>query len=469
MISADPKQPDSLVCVSPLSGEPIAVRRVQSGKQVQDQLSRARQAQKDWQERSVSFRSSVVLCAFDVLESMNDEITVELAQMIGRPVRYGGEINGVQERVRYMASIAERALAPDILEVSSSVRRQIINEPLGVVFAIAPWNYPYLTSANTIAPALIAGNAVFLKHSTQSILAGERIEQAFLEAGLPDGLFCNLFLTHPTTIKLISAGAFDFVNFTGSVNAGRLIERAAAEGSTPVTLELGGKDAGYVREDADLETTVPSLVDGAMFNSGQCCCGIERIYVHESRYDEFVALTARAAASYVLGDPTEESTTLGPMAKERFAHEVRTQISEAIAAGSTALVDQALFPLDTGDTAYLAPQVLVNVDHSMRVMRDESFGPIVGIMKVKNDEEAIELVNDSVFGLTASLWTSDFGAASELGRQINVGTVYMNRCDYVDPALCWTGRKDTGRGVSLSARSYLSLTRPKSYHLRMEA
>ncbi|MEO0916982.1 MAG: aldehyde dehydrogenase family protein, partial [Pseudomonadota bacterium] len=253
------------------------------------------------------------------------------------------------------------------------------------------------------------------------------------------------------------------VNFTGSVGGGRAMERAAAGTFTAVATELGGKDPGYVRADADLDAAVDTLIDGAMFNSGQCCCGIERIYVHESLFDAFVEKAAALVNGYVLGDPRDPETTLGPMANTRFATEVRAQIDEAIAAGATPHI--ATMAADDG-AAYLTPQILTNVTHDMRIMRDETFGPAVGIMPVKDDDEAIGLMNDSQFGLTCSLWTQDTAAAEAIGRRLETGTVFMNRCDYLDPALCWTGCKDTGRGAGLSVLGFHAVTRPKSYHLK---
>jgi acyl-CoA reductase-like NAD-dependent aldehyde dehydrogenase len=381
-------------------------------------------------------------------------------------VRYGGEIGGVEERAYHMADIAGEALAPMVIEDSDAFRRMIRREPLGVVMVIAPWNYPYLTAVNTIAPALIAGNAVILKHATQTLLAGERFQQAFDQAGLPEGLFRNLVLDHATTEAMLADRAVDFVNFTGSVGGGRAIERAAAGTFMGVGLELGGKDPGYVRADADLGNAVETLIDGAMFNSGQCCCGIERIYVAEPLFADFVEQAVAIVSDYVLGNPHDEATTLGPMAQKRFADLVRSQTAEAVAKGARALIDSAKFAADDGQTAYLAPQILVDVDHSMRVMREESFGPVVGIMKVADDDEAVRLMNDSEFGLTAAIWTADVDRAEALGERIETGTVFMNRCDYLDPALCWTGCKDTGRGGALSVIGYQNLTRVKSYHLR---
>jgi len=400
------------------------------------------------------------------LGEMTDETVPELAQMMGRPVRYGGEFGGMNERASYMAEIAKTALAPVIVEESNAFQRRIEREPLGVVLVVAPWNYPYMTAINTVAPALIAGNTVILKHATQTLLVGERMERAFAEAGVPADVFQNLFLDHETTAALIAAKSFGFVNFTGSVGGGRAIERAAAGTFTGVGLELGGKDPGYVMEDANLDQAVDTLIDGAMFNAGQCCCGIERIYVTAALYDAFVEKAVAIVSEYKLGNPLETETTLGPMANVRFATEVRAQTAEAIASGATSMIDPALFPEDDGG-AYLMPQILTNVTHDMRVMRDESFGPVVGIMKVSDDDEAIRLMNDSDFGLTASLWTADTARAAAIGRQIETGTVFMNRADYLDPGLCWTGCKDTGRGAALSSLGYQSLTRPKSYHLKM--
>ena len=456
----------TLKCISPVDGSVFAERPVVAGAVAAAQLADARAVQKDWAGRPLEERIALVNAGIARLNEMGDEVVQELAWMMGRPVRYGGEFGGVNERSGYMAEIARKALAPLEIEDSDKFRRYIAREPHGVVFVIAPWNYPYLTAINSVVPALIAGNAVVIKHATQTLLVGERLVRAFSEAGVPEGVFTNMFLDHGTTEKLISGGAFDFINFTGSVGGGQAIERAAAGTFTGLGLELGGKDPGYVMDDANLDWAVDTLMDGAMFNSGQCCCGIERIYVHESLFDAFVEKAVALVETYRLGNPLDKETTIGPMAHVRFAETVRSQISEAVAKGARALIDTSRFAADTGNTAYLAPQILVDVDHSMRVMREESFGPVVGIMKVSSDEEAISLMNDSDFGLTASLWTNDIDAAAEIGRRIETGTIFMNRCDYLDPALCWTGCKDTGRGASLSMLGFQSVTRPKSYHLK---
>ncbi|KPF51658.1 aldehyde dehydrogenase family protein [Rhizobium sp. AAP116] len=452
-------------CISPIDGSVYAERPAMSLEAASEAVGRARKAQKAWARRPLEDRVQLVLKGVARLNEMADEVVPELAHMMGRPVRYGGEYKGFNERSNYVAAIAADSLAPLVVEASDTFERRIEREPHGVVFVIAPWNYPYMTAINTIAPALMAGNTVVIKHATQTLLVGERMVRAFVEAGVPDDVFINLFLDHATTSALIAAGNFNFINFTGSVEGGRSIERAAAGTFAGLGLELGGKDPGYVMEDADLEAAVDTLMDGATYNSGQCCCGIERIYVHESLYDAFVEKSVAWVSNYKLGNPLDPETTLGPMANKRFAKVVREQIADAVSKGAKALVDPKLFPADDGG-AYIMPQILVNVDHSMAFMKDETFGPAVGIMKVKSDDEALGLMNDSPYGLTASLWTQDPERAARIGREIETGTVFMNRADYLDPALCWTGVKETGKGGSLSVLGFQNLTRPKSYHLK---
>ncbi|WP_370211065.1 aldehyde dehydrogenase family protein [Roseovarius sp.] len=453
----------TLECISPIDGSVFATRDTLSMAQARDAADRARMAQAVWAARPLQERIDLVMAGVAAVGAMNDEIVPELAHMMGRPIRYGGEFGGFNERASHMAKIAAEGLADIEVGEDATFKRYIKRVPHGVVFVVAPWNYPYRTAINTVAPALIAGNSVILKHATQTLLVGERMAQAFHAAGVPDDVFQNVFLDHDTTSALIAERAFDFVNFTGSVGGGRAMERAAAGTFTGVGTELGGKDPGYVMEDADLDAAVDTLIDGAMFNSGQCCCGIERIYVHESLYDAFVEKAVAVVQGYTLGNPLDPETTIGPMAHVRFAREVRDQIDEALAAGAVAHIET--MAADDG-AAYLTPQILTNVTHDMRVMRDESFGPVVGIMKVRDDAEAVALMNDSEFGLTASLWTADLDRAQRVGDQIETGTVFMNRADYLDPGLCWTGCKNTGRGGGLSLIGYHNLTRPKSYHLK---
>ena len=456
----------TIVCRSPIDGRVVAERETLSPRDIEAAIVAARAAQKEWARTTLAERAAVVGRFLDALKAMNTDVTRELALQMGRPVRYGGELRSLTERVEHMVAIAPESLAPIRPPPKEGYTREIRRVPLGLVLVVAPWNYPYLTAVNTIVPALMAGNAVLLKAASQTILTGERFQQALDQAGLPKGLFRHLVLTHDDTARLISGGHVQHVAFTGSVEGGCAIERAAAGTFTSVGLELGGKDPAYVRADADLAHAVENLVDGTYFNSGQSCCGIERIYVHASLFDTFVDGFAALTRQYILDDPLDETTTLGPMAAKRFADLVRAHTAEAVAKGARALIDLKAFRRHSDDTAWLAPQVLTNVDHSMRVMTEESFGPVVGIMKVKDDAEAVRLMNDSPYGLTASIWTRDLDRAAALGAEIATGTVFANRCDYLDPALAWTGVKDTGRGASLSVLGYAALTRPQSFHLR---
>jgi acyl-CoA reductase-like NAD-dependent aldehyde dehydrogenase len=455
-------------CISPVDGRVYVERSPANPAAIEAALKAARAAQREWRRVSVEKRAAYCTAAVEAMLGFADAIPAELAWQMGRPVRYGaGELRGFAERARHMIAIAEDALAPLDPGPKAGFRRWISREPLGLVLTIAPWNYPFLTAVNSVVPALMAGNAVWLKHSAQTPLVGERFQQAFDKAGLPAGLFQNLVLTHEQAAALISSRSVDQVCFTGSVAGGKAIEAAASGRFLGVGLELGGKDPGYVRADADLAHAIDSLVDGAFFNSGQSCCGIERIYVEAPVYDAFVEGAVELTRQYVLGDPLDVATTLGPMVRAEAAGFVRGQIAEAVRAGGRALLDPRAFPCDKEGTPYMAPQIVVDVDHGMSLMVEESFGPVVGIMKVSGDAEAIRLMNDSPYGLTAALFTRDVEAAARIGDEIETGTVFLNRCDYLDPALAWTGVKDTGRGATLSQVGYETLTRPKSFHFKL--
>jgi len=459
--------PETIKCISPVDGSVYASRPVASKKDIEAAFSRAHAAQDKWKRLPIAERAAYCSAAVDAMLKMKDQVVPELAWQMGRPVRYGaGELRGFEERARYMISIAEGALGRIDPEPKEGFLRTIKREPLGVVFTIAPWNYPYLTAVNSIIPALMAGNTVVLKHAAQTLLVAERFQKAFDAAKLPKGVFQHLVLSHKQTADIISGGHANMVCFTGSVAGGKAMEQAAAGRFINLGLELGGKDPAYVRPDANLKHAVENLVDGAYFNSGQSCCGIERIYVHKKVWNDFIDGFVDLTRTYVLGNPLEEATTLGPMVRPEAAEFVRKQIKSAVRAGAKAHIDPKSFALDKPGSAYMAPQVLTSVNHQMSVMTEESFGPVVGIMKVSGDDEAIDLMNDSPYGLTAAIWTEDADAAQKIGDEIATGTVFMNRCDYLDPALTWTGVKNTGRGATLSVIGYEALTRPKSYHLR---
>lgn len=455
--------------ISPVDGSIYLEREYVTASHIETVLTTAKAAQKGWKAVPLSERIAICERAVAYFLDNADAIGEELTWQMGRPISYTpNEIRrGFQERARYMMQAATGALADVAVSEKEGFQRFIRREALGTVFVVAPWNYPYLTSVNAVIPALLAGNTVILKHAQQTPLCAERYAEAFKAAGLPAGVFQYLHTTHENVARIIADPRVDYVAFTGSVSGGHAVQRAAAERFIATGLELGGKDPAYVRADANLAFAVENLVDGALFNSGQSCCGIERIYVHEKVYDEFVHGAVDLVNKYILGNPLDASVHLGPMVRTSAAEFVRGQISEAVSQGAAALIDASLFPSNQAGTPYLAPQVLVNVNHSMRIMTEETFGPAVGIMKVSSDEEAISLMNDSDYGLTASVWTGDAEAALFIGNQIETGTWFMNRCDYLDPELAWTGVKDSGRGCTLSALGYESLTRPKSFHLRV--
>lgn len=455
--------------ITPIDNSVYVERPYNSPAEIAAVLKAAAQAQKEWRKVSVAERARILNQAVDEFLKGKDRHAEEITRQMGRPIAQSPfEMRGFEERARFMINLAPEALTDVSFTDKPGFTRVLHREPLGVVFIVAPWNYPYLTSVNGVVPALMAGNAVVLKHSAQTPLCAEDFQVAFDAAGLPKGLFQHLVLTHDDTAKVIAAPEVAYCNFTGSVAGGHAVQQAALGKFMGLGLELGGKDPAYVRADANLAHAVENLVDGAMFNSGQCCCAIERIYVHESLYDKFVDGFVDLTKKYELGNPLDAKTNLGPMVRTSAAEFVRGQIADAVRHGAKALVDPKLFPADKPGTPYLAPQVLVGVDHSMAVMAEESFGPVIGIMKVKSDEEAVKLMNDSKYGLTAALWTSDEIAARKIGNELETGTVYMNRCDYLDPALAWVGVKDSGRGATLSRVGYEMLTRPKSFHFRTQ-
>ena len=454
--------------ISPIDGSVYVERSLASQSQIDQTVTQAVTAQLLWRNTSLPLRRTICLAMLEAFNNNAAEIGEQLCWMMGRPIQYAkGEVAGMIERATYMVEVAEQALAPVELPPIEGFSRYIKREALGVAFVVAPWNYPYLTAINAIIPAIMAGNSVILKHSAQTPLCAEQLAKAFKAAGLPQGVFQYLHLSHQDTQALIKQPAIDYVAFTGSVAGGTMVEQAASGRFIGVGLELGGKDPAYVRCDADIDHAVATCIDGAFFNSGQSCCGIERIYVASEVFDEFVTKATALINTYQLGRSDDPLTTLGPMVKTSAADFVRGQVSDAVAMGAIAHIDAAKFPLSQQGTPYLAPQLLTNVDHSMRLMTEESIVPVVGVMKVDSDQQAISLMNDSEFGLTASVFSQDVDAALAIGEQLATGTFFLNRCDYLDPALAWTGVKNSGRGCTLSSLGYESLTRPKSFHLKM--
>ncbi|GEN24830.1 aldehyde dehydrogenase [Halomonas cupida] len=453
--------------ISPVDGSVYVERELADAAEVEKVVGRAVAAQRDWQQVPVGERCRYCSTMVDAFVARRDQLSKELTWQMGRPIaQAGGEIGGFEERARAMIALADQALAPLQLADKPGFTRYITREPLGVSLIVAPWNFPFMTAVNAVVPAILAGNTVILKHSAQTPLCAERIADAFREAELPEGVFQYLHMSHEATEALIRDPRIDHVSFTGSVAGGEMVERNARGRFIATALELGGKDPAYIRADVDLDAAVDGVMDGAFFNSGQSCCGIERIYVHKDIHDAFVERAVAWLGQLKLGNPTDPITTLGPVVKPAAADFVRGQVEEAVAAGARAWIDPGDYPLSAPGSAYLAPQLLTGVDHSMRVMHEESFGPVVGIMPVVDDEQALALMNDSHFGLTAAVFTRDLKAGEAMARRLQAGTVFTNRCDYLDPELAWTGIKQSGRGCSLSRLGFDSLTRPKSFHLK---
>jgi len=369
-------------------------------------------------------------------------------------------------RLKHMAAIAEASLADVTLEPRAGFERRIVKEPLGVVLDLPAWNYPLLTAVNAIAPAVLAGNAVVVKHSPRSPLCGEHFARAFREAGAPEGAVQAIFLDYARTEALVADRRIDHVLFTGSVHGGHQIQRAASERFLHVGLELGGNDPAYVAEDCDFEQAVANIVDGAMYNAGQSCCAVERVYVHASLHARFVDAVEPLVRAYVLGDPRSERTTMGPIAQPWHPAQLQGFVDDAVAKGARVVAGGKARQVE-GRGRFFEPTVLSDVSPEAWLMDAEAFGPLLPIASVASDEEALARMNDSQLGLTASVWTQDLERAEHMARQLEAGTVYMNRCDALDPALPWSGVKDSGRGVTLSALGFDALTRPKALHFRL--
>jgi acyl-CoA reductase-like NAD-dependent aldehyde dehydrogenase len=459
---------DTLRTISPVDGRVYVERPLETAAGIDRSLNSAQRAQPAWGSLPLPIRCEILGDAVDAFVAKSTEIATEITWQMGRPISHSpSEVRGFEERARHMLSTAPPEFVALERGDETASRRQIKRVPLGVVAVVAPWNYPYLTAVNAVLPALIAGNAVVLKHSHQTPLCAERFREAFVNAGVPAGVFQYLHLSHADTAGLINDRRVASVCFAGSGLSGRAVIAAATSGFANSGLELGGKDPAYVRQDANLAQAIVTLTDGAFFNAGESRCGIKRIYVAESRFEEFVAGFVDLTKKYRLGSPLDPETTLGPVVRTAVAEAVRSQVRDAVAHGAKQLIDERLFGASASGTPYLAPQVLVGVDHSMAIMREETFGPAVGIMRVDSDEEAVRLMNDSEFGLTAAIFSQDASRAETLGDSLETGTVFLNRCDYLDPALAWTGVKNSGRGCTLSRVGFEQLTRPKSYHFRM--
>lgn len=430
---------------------------------VAEKVQRATEAQRKWALTPLEKRLQVLTRFNEALSHERERLARTLTQETGKPITQArNEVSATVERVRYFIDNAARALEPETVVAEGDTRERITHEPLGVVANISAWNYPYFVGTNVFVPALLMGNAVLYKPSEFAVLTGDHIAALLTQAGLPPDVFTvvsgggavgEALLSHPL------AGVF----FTGSYGTGLKVAAAAAPGLMKVQLELGGKDPVYVCEDVDVTKAAASLADGAFYNTGQSCCAVERIYVHHSIAKSFIARFVDTVRSFVVGDPTDESTYIGPLTRAAQLTVLDAQVRDAVAKGAQ---------LQCGGTRltrkgfYFAPTVLTDTTHAMQVMRDESFGPIIGLQSVQGDEEAVALMNDTAYGLTAGVFCGHETRAARILAQVNAGSAYWNCCDRVSPRLPWTGRKHSGMGSTLSMVGIRTFTQPKAWHLR---
>ena len=435
-------------------------------------VSAARHASEYWRRVEVGQRVEYIRAGLQYFEANRGSIAKDITQQMGKPIKQSeNELKGFFERADFLLDAAESTLVPEILTGKPGFIRRIEHVPLGVVLIIAPWNYPLLTAVNGVATALLAGNAVILKHSSLTPAVGEHFAKAFGRMGPCEDLLQAVLAEHADLGRVISEGDINHVVFTGSVEGGRTVQKAASSRIDcnnrfiDCSLELGGKDGAYVAADADVAKAAADLVDGAMYNAGQSCCGIERVYVHHNVYDEFLGRCENLAAEYVLGNPLEHKTSMGPLASAKAAVAMSGQVEAAKARGAKVVAGGQARMIGKG--TFFEPTLLTGTDNSMDVVREENFGPILPIMSVRDDEEAARLINDSPYGLTSAIYTADLERADRFAEAADTGTVFMNRCDYLDPALPWTGVRDSGRGTTLSKFGFYSLTRRKAIHFRL--
>ncbi len=453
-----------LVTKNPYTQEVTGEFEFDSFEQAKKKVSALSEGQKAWSQMTVKDRLGKVKEALSYFDKNREQIAMDICEQMGRPLHHShGEIKGFFERAEYLCSIAEATLAPDIMSDKPGFERSIEHVPLGVIFVISAWNFPLLITANSVVPALIAGNTVLLKHSSLTPKIGRHFENAFGRLG---GLqvLSQTIIDHGITGKVIEELPVNHVVFTGSVSGGKSILKHTSQKFMMPALELGGKDAAYVHKDADIQFAVETVVDGAMFNAGQSCCGMERAYVHKDVYEDFVARAKKLIETYKMGDPKNESTSLGPLAQAKSAEEMRQQVIQAERAGAKVLVGGNSEVIGKG--TFFQATLLSGVKNDMSIMQEENFGPILPVMSVSGLDEAIQLNNDSHYGLTAAIFTKDIEVAKKFAHQANVGTVFMNRCDYLDPALPWTGVKDSGCGSALSKYGFYHLTRRKGLHFK---
>jgi acyl-CoA reductase-like NAD-dependent aldehyde dehydrogenase len=450
--------------VNPATQEIITTVSVDDQKTIANKLTNLREGQKNWAKVSLSERVTIIRRFAELLQTNLDACASVLTSEVGKPLQQSkNEVNGACARIEWLTANAEQSLQDEWMVKTGATREKIVYEPLGVVCNISAWNYPYLVGTNVFVPALLAGNAVIYKPSELSTLTGLEIEKYLHAAGVPENVF-QIAVGAKEVGEILLAADLDGYFFTGSYATGKYIYERVSKKMKPCGLELGGKDPLYVTDDvSDISTIAANTADGAFYNNGQSCCSVERIYVHEKVYDAYVAAFVKEVQSYTIGNPLSEGVYIGALTRKEQAAFLANQVQDAVSKGAVVLCGGKTIQ---GAGNYFEPTVLVNVTHEMDVMKEESFGPIIGIMKVTDDATAVTLMNDTQYGLTASVYCNNEERALALQSQLNAGTVYWNCCDRVSAALPWSGRKHSGFGSSLSLVGLRVFTQPKAYHLR---
>jgi acyl-CoA reductase-like NAD-dependent aldehyde dehydrogenase len=450
--------------INPATGAIISEIKEDGEASVRAKFEHLRTGQAVWAATVIGERIACIARFYDLLDTEKDELATTLTSETGKPLQQSyNELNGARNRIRYFIDRSASYLAEEWVTTEGATREKIVYEPLGVIANISAWNYPYLVGVNVFIPALIGGNAVFYKPSEYSTLTGLHIQRLLYQAGIPENCF-QIVVGKGAVGELLLQLPLDGYFFTGSYRTGRHIAEVTASKLVPCQLELGGKDPLYVMEDvADIDQTAAAALEGVVYNNGQSCCAVERIYVHEAVYDQFVRSYTSQLKKLVVGDPMETGTEIGPVSRPGQLEFLLGQIDDAVAKGAKLLaggkrIERAGY--------YISPAVLADVDHSMRLMTEESFGPVVGIQKVKDDAEATALMADTEYGLTAAVYSASYERAEQIMKQLNTGTVYWNCCDRVSASLPWSGRKHSGLGATLSFQGIRAFVRPKAYHIR---
>ena len=455
----------TLSIVNPATGSVILRVAADGPREVAQRYAAARAAQPRWAATPIRKRIATIERFREQIVARAETLAHTLTQEVGKPIRQSrNELKGLTARLDFFIAESARALREQkvFADASQGIDERITHEPLGVVANISAWNYPYFVGSNVFVPALVAGNAVLYKPSEFATLTGRHIADLLHAAGVPEDVFSPILGGGPTGAALLRQPV-DGVFFTGSYATGAKIAASAGKRMIKVQLELGGKDPVYVCDDVDAKVAAASIADGAFYNTGQSCCSVERIYVHESIHDAFVDAFVAEVKRFRIGDPMDESTYIGPITRRPQLDVLRRQVADARRKGASVLLGGSAIK---GKGNWFAPTVLAEVDHSMLVMREESFGPIIGIQAVADDAAAVDLMNDTEYGLTAGVYTRDAARARRMLSCVNAGSVYWNCCDRVSPRLPWSGVKHSGIGLTLSAMGIQTFTRPKAWHLR---